>query len=65
MEYSFGKQIKVLRQAHGLSIKDLADTVGIHRDTIHNIESDKVSPSLITYESILIVFGFELDIKKT
>jgi putative transcriptional regulator len=39
-------RLKVLRAEHNLSQADLADKVGVSRQTINAIETDKYDPSL-------------------
>jgi len=39
-------RVKELRAAHGLSQGQLADAVGVSRQTINSIEKDRYTPSL-------------------
>lgn len=57
-----GNQIRALRFAAGeMTQQDLADRVGVSRQTINAIEAAKYSPSLEVAFRIARVFGKRLD----
>ena len=54
--------IRVLRFHHGeMTQQELADAIGVTRQTVHAIESGKYSPSLEVAFRIAAVFGVPLD----
>ena len=54
-------QIRELRAAHSMTQQDLADRIGVTRQTVIAIEQDKYSPSLETAFKIALVFGVPLE----
>lgn len=54
-------QIRDLRAAQSMTQQDLADRIGVTRQTVIAIEGDKYSPSLETAFRIALVFGVPLD----
>jgi putative transcriptional regulator len=55
-------QIRELRLAHsGMTQQELADLVGITRQTVNAIEQNKYSPSLEVAFKISLVFGVSLE----
>ncbi|MEK4699985.1 helix-turn-helix transcriptional regulator [Solibacillus sp. FSL R7-0668] len=53
-------RIVVLRAEHGLSQKDLADQLGVSRQTIISLEKNRYNPSLKLAFEIALLFGVEL-----
>lgn len=53
-------QIRHLRSHHEMTQQELADRVGVTRQTIIAIEQDKYSPSLETAFKIAVVLGVPL-----
>ena len=53
--------IRELRAQHGMTQQDLADAIGVTRQTVIAIELDKYSPSLETAFRIARVFGVPLE----
>jgi putative transcriptional regulator len=53
--------VRELRAAHGMTQQDLADKIGLTRQTVIAIEQDKYSPSLETAFRIAEVFGVSLE----
>lgn len=49
---SLGERIKQLRQNNNLSVRQLAQQVGVTASFIYQLEQDKVSPSFSTLKSI-------------
>lgn len=54
-------QIRELRALREMTQQELADRVGVTRQTVIAIEQDKYSPSLETAFKIAIVFGVPLE----
>lgn len=52
--------IKEKRLKLGLSQKQLADKAGLSHNTIYNLETNRVSTNLETYEKICKVLGIKL-----
>ena len=53
--------IRDLRAAHAMTQQDLADRIGVTRQTVIAIEQDKYSPSLEVAFRIAYVFTVPLD----
>ena len=54
-------QVKELRAARGMTQQELADKVGVTRQTVIAIEQDKYSPSLETAFKVALVLGVPLE----
>ncbi|HEV2133863.1 MAG TPA: helix-turn-helix transcriptional regulator [Terracidiphilus sp.] len=54
-------QIRELRAARQMTQQELADRIGVTRQTVIAIEQDKYSPSLETAFKVAIVLGVPLD----
>ena len=54
-------RVRELRAAHSMTQQDLADRIGVTRQTVIAIEQDKYSPSLETAFKVALVFGVPLD----
>ncbi|AGN15995.1 MAG: helix-turn-helix transcriptional regulator [Methanobrevibacter boviskoreani] len=52
-------EIKVLRKELNLSQQDLADQVGVSRQTINALENNRYNPSLLVAYKISKVLGCE------
>ncbi|WP_294751927.1 helix-turn-helix transcriptional regulator [uncultured Ruminococcus sp.] len=52
--------IKEKRMELGLSQKQLADKAGLSHNTVYNLETNRVSTNLETYEKICKVLGIKL-----
>lgn len=61
MKKLFDNQIKLYRMQHGMSQIELADLVGVRRETIGNIENGKYNPSLLLAMDIARVFQVKVD----
>lgn len=57
------EKIRTLRRAKGLTQQELATRAQVGLATIQNIEAGRANPELSTLESILGIFGFELELK--
>ncbi len=58
---SIRNQIRELRAVHSLTQQELADRIGVTRQTVIAIEGDKYSPSLETAFKVALVFGVSLE----
>ena len=58
-----GDNLRVIRMAKGVSIRALAEIVGVSKSTIVNIESGKFSPRYDIVERIAEALGAEIEIK--
>jgi len=54
-------QIRELRAARDMTQQDLADQVGVTRQTVIAIEQDKYSPSLETAFKVALALGVTLE----
>ncbi len=54
-------RIRELRALHKMTQQELADQVGVTRQTVIAIEQDKYSPSLETAFKVAIALGVPLD----
>ena len=57
----FTCNLKSFRQAKGLTQGELADIVGVRRETIGNLEKGKYNPSLVLAWNIAGVFGVPIE----
>ena len=57
----FVNEIKVHRAKRQLSQEDLANLVGVRRETIVNLEKGKYNPSLLLAMQIAAVFQVKVD----
>lgn len=55
-----GERLKLIRERHGLSQRELSRRADITNGTLSNIENDKVSPSIHSLEKILTAFPMSL-----
>jgi putative transcriptional regulator len=53
--------LRELRADRGMTQQELADAIGVTRQTVIAIEQDKYSPSLETAFKIAMVFGVPLE----
>ena len=58
---SIRNQIKELRAARSITQQELADRVGVTRQTVIAMEQDKYSPSLETAFKVAIALGVTLE----
>jgi putative transcriptional regulator len=58
---SIENQIRELRAQQGMTQQELADKIGVTRQTVIAIEQDKYSPSLETAFKVAIALGVPLD----
>lgn len=62
---SLAEQLRIARRSAGLSIAETARRAGTSRAAIHSYESGHVSPTLVTAERILSVYGYSLGVAAT
>jgi transcriptional regulator with XRE-family HTH domain len=56
-----GPRIRLLRLDRGLSIKELADSVGVHRNTMSDIENGKFFPNPKTLLAVSKFFNLSVE----
>ena len=54
-------RLRALRAEHALSQAQLAERVGVSRQTINALEVEKYDPSLALAHKLARVFGFRID----
>ena len=57
----FGKRLKSLRDAYNLNQKQLADSLGVKKQTVSNWENDNILPSIDTLIRICKTFKVSTD----
>ena len=58
---SFESSIHVYRAIHRMTQQELADKVGVSRQTIMQLEKNKYNPSLLLAHNIAEFFGVTID----
>ena len=58
---SIGQQLRTLRKRQKMTQQDVADRVGITRDTLSNYEIDRRTPDLKTLRKLAECYGVSLD----
>ncbi len=61
MKHQFGKTLRSVRERKGLTMKEVANQVGVTESLISQIERDKVSPSIDTLLSIASFLEIDLE----
>lgn len=61
MHYQMKNYIKIERARHNLTQGDLAEKVGVSRQTINSIETKKYIPSAVLALKIAKIFNMPLD----
>ena len=59
--YSFDSKIHVYRATRRMTQQELADRVGVSRQTIMQLERDRYNPSMLLAYSIAQVFGVTIE----
>lgn len=59
--YAFGRRIRTVRERKGLTMKEVAEKVGVTESLISQIERDRVSPSVDTLMSIADILAIDLE----
>jgi transcriptional regulator with XRE-family HTH domain len=57
LQVAFGRRIRDLRKARGLSQEDLAERAGLHRTYVGGIERGERNPSLVNIGQIAQALG--------
>ena len=60
-ELEFGERLKQYRKARGLTQQELADLVGVSRQTIMQLERNRYNPSMLLAYSIARVFDVTIE----
>lgn len=60
-KYSFESKIHVYRASKRMSQQELADLVGVSRQTIVQLERNRYNPSMLLAYSIAQVFGVTIE----
>jgi transcriptional regulator with XRE-family HTH domain len=56
----FGKHVRSLRRARGITQQDVAERSGLSADTIRRLEHEEFSPSLNTLQCLVDALGIRL-----
>jgi len=57
-EKDIGERIRRLRKSEGITLGELATRSGITKSALSQIERGLITPSIITFKSILDALGF-------
>lgn len=57
----FGEKLRVLRERHGLSLKQLGDQLGVSKNFVWEIETGKKIPNIAMLNKICDVFNVRCD----
>lgn len=60
-KYRFVTKIKFYREQRGITQQELADEMGVRRETIVNLEKGKYNPSLVLGMQIAKYFGVRVE----
>jgi ribosome-binding protein aMBF1 (putative translation factor) len=63
LAYELGRQVRDLREAHGLSQRELAERMHTTQSVIARLEAGGSKPSLSTLERVAKAFGASIDIR--
>ena len=63
LAYELGRRIRELREAQGLSQRQLADRMGTTQSVIARLEAGGSKPSMTTLERIAAALGTAIDIR--
>jgi ribosome-binding protein aMBF1 (putative translation factor) len=63
LAYELGRQVRELRQAHGLSQRQLAERMGTTQSVIARLEAGGSKPSISTLERGAAALGTSIDIR--
>jgi transcriptional regulator with XRE-family HTH domain len=61
MRTTMGAQIREAREAHGLTLKDVAEAVGVTPSLLSQVENDKAQPSLNTLRRVAVRLSLSSD----
>lgn len=63
LAYELGRQVRELRESHGLSQRELAERMHTTQSVIARLESGGTKPSLSTLERVAKALGATVDIR--
>ena len=58
---NFGEQLKIHRQALGLTQSDVAEKMHVSRQTISSWETGRNTPDIITLKQLALLYGVSTD----
>ena len=61
METGFAERLRALRAAHGLSLAQLADKIGLVKQTVGNFEKGRITPSYAVLVKLADLFCCRVD----
>ena len=61
MKKTVGMRLKEMRKEHKLTLRELSEKTGLNITSLHNYESDKGHPSLLSIARIADVYGVSID----
>jgi transcriptional regulator with XRE-family HTH domain len=59
--YNFGEKIRSVRERRGITLKGLAEKIGVSESLVSQIERNRVSPSLDTLLTMVDALSIDLD----
>lgn len=59
--YGLGDKLKALRVKHSFTQQEVADRIGVSRNSINRFENDDLTPALDTLIKLAITFNSSLD----
>jgi ribosome-binding protein aMBF1 (putative translation factor) len=63
LAYELGRQVRELREAHGLSQRDLAERMNTTQSVIARLEAGGSKPNISTLERVAKALGSSVDIR--
>jgi len=63
LAYELGRQVRSLREAHGLSQRELAERMQTTQSVIARLEAGGTKPSLTTLERVAAALGTSVEIR--
>jgi ribosome-binding protein aMBF1 (putative translation factor) len=63
LAYEVGRQVRALREAQGLSQRELADRLGTTAAAIARLEAGSTRPTLITLERVAVALGAKIEVR--
>ena len=60
-EYDFGIRLKELRERSHMTQKDVADRLGVHKNTVSNYENNILTPSVDVLIKLALLFNTSTD----
>jgi DNA-binding XRE family transcriptional regulator len=59
MQTTFGQRLRAVREARGVSVRELAQELGVVTQRIYDLEKDNANPTLRTVRSLAQALGVE------